>query len=180
MRKARSRNFILFICGVFIVFLVVFNMSNFISAFEETDKPEKKKYFLEATSSDVKISGKGNFFGSTPKIVKSSIVDYGVLLKSPGDSVSYTVKFCNNNSVKLKYKDVIIENKLCTNKVGIKGCDVVKFEKFVAIEGKQLINEESILPKECIDLNLVSTFNSDVSEDIYISVDNITLEVESY
>ena len=180
MRKARSRNFILFICGVFIVFLVVFNMSNFISAFEETDKPEKKKYFLEATSSNVKISGKGNFFGSTPKIIDSSIVDYGVLLKEPGDSVSYTVRFCNNNSVKLKYKGVSIENKLCTNNIGVNSCDRVKFESFAIIEEKQLIKEAIILPKECVDLNLISTFNSDVSDDIYISIDNIIIDVESY
>ena len=102
MRKAKSRNFILAVLGVFITLLLGFvlakTMISVINELSTKDVNKELQQNIISSSSEIKLRGKGNFINNSPKIDSTNILDFNVKMKNIGDLIFYSISFCNMNN----------------------------------------------------------------------------------
>ena len=159
MKRLKSRNFILFICGIFIIFILSFTIGlNVVEMLEEIDDVDEEKIIFAnvvSSSSKVKLSGKGNFITNAPNVSGTSIFNFNVKLSDVDDSVMYTNKFCNKNNEDVLYSDLIAGNIECSDDLGVKkDCSNIKVNGYVRDGNKVLKENDKIRANGCVDFIL--------------------------
>lgn len=155
MKKAKSRNFILIICGVFIFLILGFAMANFlVDLFNNIDDDKQKEAINDilVSSSKIKLTGNGNFVDGTPKVNGTEILDFNVILKTKSDKVSYSLKICNNNLEDIVYVSSNYDNLKCSDESGkLVGCENILVSGYVRRGNKIIEGNELIPANSCSD-----------------------------
>ena len=183
MRRAKSRNFILVVCGVLLLLLGSFGFTRVLmKMMVEVSEDEKREELLSnvvSTSSKVKLSGGGNFIESTPVVKGISITRFNVKLSNPSDKVSYSIKFCNMNDEDLVYKNLWEGEITCSDLLGAKkSCVGIKIDGYVLKGERKLKVNEKIQANSCIELVVDASFESFVPSETVVSIDEYSLELD--
>lgn len=156
MRKAKSRNFILVVCGVLITLLLGLVLAKtIVSVLDEVNNKnsdEEIEKNILSSSSKIKLSGKGNFINNTPRIDKTTISEFNVKLSDINDAVYYSISFCNMNDKDVVYKDLIVEAVSCFNDLDIDSCSDISIDTYVARHSKRLNKGDIISANGCVDV----------------------------
>ena len=181
MRKAKSRNFILAVLGVFITLLLGFvlakTMISVINELSTKDVNKELQQNIISSSSEIKLRGKGNFINNSPKIDSTNILDFNVKMKNIGDLIFYSISFCNMNNEDLRYSDLIIEDISCIDDKGNSDCSNVVIDSYLLKKNKKM-NKNSLIPaNSCIDLVVEAKYIGNISEDTEVYVNKISLEL---
>ena len=183
MRRAKSRNFILAVCGVLITLLLglvlaktIVNVLNDINR-KNTDEEIEKN--ILSSSSKIKLSGRGNFIDSTPKIDKTAISEFNIRLAEANDEVYYSISFCNMNDMDVKYKDLIVEAVSCFNGTDIDNCNDVSIDTYVVKHNKRLKKGDVISANSCVDLVINAKYVGNNSFEREVSISRVVLEFGS-
>lgn len=120
MVRARSRDFLLTICGVLLlgIFFVTI-IVNLAVKVEEISQNERKRQILkniEVTFESIAITGKGNFLKIGPKYEELVISEFNTKFMKKDDKVSYTMRLCNNNSEDVFIQGISIGQKNCSDR----------------------------------------------------------------
>ena len=180
MRKAKSRNFILIVCGVLITLLLgIVLAKTIVSVLDDisnknTDEEINKN--ILSSSSKIKLSGKGNFIDSTPRIDKTIVSEFNVKLGDIGDEVYYSISFCNMNDRDVLYKDLIVEAVSCFNDMDIDSCSDISIDTYVARHSKRLKEGDVISANSCVDLVIDAKYIGDYELDREVSISRVALK----
>lgn len=181
MRKAKSRNFILIVCGVLITFLLGFVVAKTIfDVIEEVnskDNDEELQRNILSSSSKIKLSGKGNFIDSTPKLEKTMISDFNIKLNEYGDEVYYSLTFCNMNKVDMIYEDLAVEALSCRDSAGNSQCNNVLVDSYVLKHKKELEKGSYVSANSCVDVVIDAKYISDVPSETEVTISRVVLEL---
>lgn len=180
MRRAKSRNFILAVCGVLITLLLglvlaktIVNVLNDINN-KNTDEEIEKN--ILSSSSKIKLSGKGNFIDNTPRIEKTAISEFNVKLSEANDEVYYSISFCNMNDMDVKYKDLIVEAVSCFNDLDIDSCSDISIDTYVTRHSKRLKKGDIISANSCVDVVINTKYVGVNSFEREVSISRVVLE----
>lgn len=178
MRKAKSRNFLLVVCGVFMALLLGLVVAKtFVAILDDinnADDDEKINSNLITSSSKIKIKGKGNFINNTPIIEKTAISNYNVRVSEKGDFVYYSVVLCNMNNFDLRLDRFIVEGLTCNNSVN---CDGVFVDTYVSDRKDKLDIGDIISANSCVNLIIETKYEDDNSNIINVSIDRVFLDL---
>ena len=179
MRKARSRNFILIVCGVMITLLlglvIAKTIANVMDDVSSIDKNEELQKNILSSSSKIKLSGRGNFIETTPKIEKTMIYNFNVKLANKDDEVYYAISFCNMNDEDMVYKDLIVEAISCVDPLGNDDCMNVDFNNYVMKKKKKLTKGEIVSANSCVDVVIDAKYVGDEALDTEVSISRVVL-----
>jgi len=183
MRKAKSRNFLLMVCGILLALLVGFVLAKtVISVVEDMkniDPNEEIQKNIISTSSKVKLNGKGNFIDYTPKVDGTTISDFNVRLNEHGEYVYYSVTFCNMNDEDLIYKKLYMEDVSCIDEVGNDSCDNIFTNSYVRKKGKIMLPTEKVSANGCVDVVIEARYSGNTSNSVEVLIDKVALELVS-
>lgn len=184
MIKARSRDFVLIICGVLLIgTALVAMMISVVNTVEKISREEKVKEVLsnvEVKSTKLELIGNGNFLDRGPTIDGNIFRDYKVRLLNNGDRVTHTLKVCNNNEEDVLIYGLSIGQMSCGDKKGnIRSCDGV-VGNYYLMDGNTVIEEQYILKaKACINVVLDTSYcNLENAHEITIKVDQFSLDLD--
>ena len=175
MRRARSRNFILMVCGILITLLLGFviakSITSVIDEVSNVNKSEELQKNILSSSSKIKLYGKGNFIETTPKIEKTIISNYNVKLTNKDDEVYYSISFCNMNDEDMMYKDLIIESVSCIDPDGNDDCTDIDFNNYVMKKKRKLDENMIVSANSCVDVVIDTKYigNEAVETEVFIS-----------
>lgn len=179
MRKAKSRNFILMVCGILITLLLGFVVAKGItSVFDEVsnkDKSEELQKNILSSSSKIKLYGKGNFIETTPKIEKTMISNYNVKLTNKDDEVYYSISFCNMNDEDMMYKDLIVEAVSCIDPYGSDDCRNVEFNNYVMKKKGKLEEGKIVSANSCVDVVIDAKYVGEEAMETEVSISRVVL-----
>lgn len=182
MRKARSRNFILMVCGILITLLlglvVARGITSVIDDVSSKDNSEELQKNILSSSSKIKLYGKGNFIESTPQIEKTIISNYNVKLTNKNDEVYYSISFCNMNDKELIYDDLIVEAISCIDEVGNDDCNNILIDSYVMRKNKRLEKKEVVSGNSCVNVVVDAKYIGEVSQETEVSISRIVLELK--
>lgn len=182
MRKARSRNFILMVCGVLITLLlglvVAKTITNVMDEVNNKDKNEELQKNILSSSTKIKLSGRGNFIETTPRIEKTMISDFNVKLTNKDDEVYYAISFCNMNDEDMVYKDLIIEAISCIDPLGNDDCMNVDFNNYVMKKKGKLMKGEIVSANSCVDVVVDTKYIDDEAKETEVSISKVVLLLE--
>ena len=181
MRRVKSRNFILVVCGILIFMLLSFVIAKtMISLIDDVSIKDKEKEMYQniiSSSSKIKLNGSGNFIGNTPKLSKTIISDFNILVKKKDDEVKYTVGFCNMNDDEVIYNKILLEGISCYDEENEISCDNVKIDKYLRNRKDVFSREELISPNSCVDMVVDVKYTSNEEKNTYVYIDKIALEL---
>ena len=181
MRKAKSRNFLLMVCGIILMLLVGFVLAktiiSVVNDMKLVNPDEEIQKNIIATSNKVKLNGKGNFIGYTPKVNGTVISDFNVKLEEKGDYVSYSVTFCNMNDEDLVYKKIFNESILCEDEFFNDVSDDVFINAYVLRKGKIMFPTEKLAANSCLDVVIEARHIGDEVKTIEVLIDRVALEL---
>ena len=181
MRKAKSRNFLLVVCGILLVLLVGFVLAKTIVSVVHDIKVKNPNEEIQAniisTSSKVKLNGKGNFIEYTPKVDGTVISEFDVKLEEKGDYVQYSVTFCNMNDIDLVYKNIYNEVVTCEDDEYNDVCNDVFINAYVLRKGKIMLPTEKLSANSCLDVVIEARHIGDVSKKIEVLIDRVAIEL---
>lgn len=180
MRRAKSRNFILMVCGILITLLLGFviakSITSVIDEVSSVNKSEELQKNILSSSSKIKLSGKGNFIDTTPRIEKTSISEFNVKLNDINDAVYYSISFCNMNDIDVMYKDLIVEAVSCFNDLDIDSCSDISIDTYVARHSKRLNKGDIISANSCVDVNVEVRHIGEIPLEREVSISRVVLE----
>lgn len=182
MRKARSRNFILIVCGVLLMLLLGFVIAKtIIDVIDEVSNKntiEELQKNIFSSSSKIKLNGKGNFIDSTPKLEKTTISDFNVRLGELDDEVYYSLTFCNMNDVDVKFNKLVVEGISCTDSLGNNGCNNVFVDRYVQKKNKLLKAGDVIAANSCVDVVIDTKYIAYEAVDTEVIISKVVFELE--
>lgn len=182
MRKAKSRNFILMVCGVFITLLLGFVVAktivNVLNEIDSKNTTEEIQKNILSSSSKVKLNGMGNFIDSTPRVDKTTISEFNVKLNHKDDEVNYSISFCNMNDKELVYDDLIVEAISCIDEVGNDDCSNISIDSYVSKKNKRLEKKDIISENSCINLVVDAKYIGEVEQETEVSISRIVLKLK--
>lgn len=183
MKKVRSRNFILIVCGVLLMILIAFIFTKvLINIMDNASDSEREKEILSnviSSSSKIKLSGGGNFVGSTPKVYETSISNFKVMLSNRDDAVKYSIKFCNMNDENIVFDRLLEGGFTCSDELGIsKSCDDVEVLGYVSNSNGKLNPGDEIFANSCVELVVDVSFKGLDSSGTIVSIDKYFLELK--
>lgn len=154
-----------------------------ISMVEDVDRENLEETILAnvvTSSSNIEISGNGNFLGNSPVISQTTVSDFNVRLSEIGDKVKYSVKFCNLNDVNLIYEQLFIGDISCRNGAfNSISCDDIKVNISASSGGKILENGDIIVRNSCILLSAEVEFIGNSNQVIDVLLDEYSLMLKS-
>ena len=176
MRRIKSRNFMLIVCGVFFFCVIIFGI--FTGMFRIVDKLNKNQDIysnIVYLSSNVEVSGNGNFVEHTPKISGTSIENFNVKLGSINDSVKYTIKLCNMNEDDLIIREISSDNVSCSDGINDISCDSIEVKGYV--EG--ISSSSKFKGGECINFIVEAKYVDSLNKDTYLFINKYNMELEN-
>ena len=181
MRKAKSRNFILVVLGVFIMLLLGFvfakTMINVINELSIKDVEKELQQNIISSSSQIKLKGKGNFINNSPRIDGTNILDFNVKMENMDDYIFYSINFCNMNNEDLKYSDLVIDGISCTDVEGNNDCNSVVIDSYLLKKNNKLQKNTLVPANSCVDLVVEANYIGDVSKDVEVYISKISLNL---
>lgn len=181
MRRVKSRNFILVVCGILIFMLLGFVVAKtMISLIDEVNNKDNEKEIYQniiSSSSKIKLNGTGNFIENTPRLSKTIISDFNVLLKKKDDEVKYTIGFCNMNDIEVKYDNLLLEGISCYDEVNEINCDNIKIDSYLRNKKDVFSRTALISPNSCVDMVIDVKYTGENEKDTYVYIDKIALEL---
>lgn len=181
MRKAKSRNFILIVCGVFLFFILSFAfVTFFVKSFSslKDDKQDKLADNFWVSSTKIELVGNGNFVNEAPKVMGTKISDFYVVLESFSDKVSYSLNVCNNN-----LEDVYIVSKpvnfICSNELGQSiSCQDVEVNSYI-YNGDRTIGSNMFVPaNSCFDFLIEAEYIGYKQKQTQIYIDEYEFNIK--
>lgn len=122
MVKARSRDFLLSVCGVLLLGIALVTiMVNLVVKVENISQRERRKQMLkniELTEEKIVITGKGNFVKHGPRYENLVVSDFNVRFMNKNDKVVYELVLCNNNVEDVMLERISIGNMTCSDNHG--------------------------------------------------------------
>ena len=180
MRKAKSRNFILIVCGVLISMLLGLVLAktiiNVLDEVNNKNSDEEIEKNILSSSSKIKLSGKGNFIDTTPRIEKTAISEFNVRLNDINDAVYYSISFCNMNNKEVMYKDLVVEAVSCFNDLDIDSCSDISIDTYVARHSKRLNKGDIISANSCVDVIVDVRHIGEIPLEREVSISRVVLE----
>ena len=179
MRRAKSRNFILVVCGVLLALLMSFCLSRVllmtIANHEDEDNFLTNVIF---SSTKVAINGDGNFLDSTPVVDGLTISKFNVRLSKLGDRVRYLIKYCNMNDQDLIYKGLSSSNVSCKDSSGRENnCEDIIIRGYVLRGNKELEINDRISASSCVNVVIDAEYDGIMVNETNILVDEYTLKL---
>lgn len=164
--------------------LVSFTFIKFlISIVENTDRENFEETILAnvvTSSSNIEISGNGNFIGNSPVISQTTVSDFNVRVSEIGDKVKYSIKFCNLNGVNLVYEQLFIGDISCRSDEGNSiSCDGVKVNVSASSGGNDLESGDIVVRNSCILLTAEVEFIGNSNQVIDVLIDEYALVLKS-
>ena len=154
-------------------------LMNIMNEASDADNEKKLLANVVSSSSKVKISGNGNFVGTTPKVDGTAVSNFNVKLSTPGDKVEYSIRFCNMNSQELKYDSLWEGNISCSDELGAsKSCENINVASYVVVGDKKLKINDVIEKNSCIQLVVEAEFTGSVPSETIVSVNEYFLELK--
>lgn len=183
MIKAKSRDFLLIICGWLLLVIAFVTIGiTLITTIEKISKEEKIDKVLnnvKVDSTKVHLIGKANFVSSTPLIDGRMVPDFKAKFLNKNDMIIYNIKFCNDNIEDVMISGLVTGQMTCMDNLGnIQGCENI-LDNSHLLDGSMVLNESyRFKAKSCITLVIDLEYVGDNrNEEIQVMVDQYLLGI---
>lgn len=184
MIKARSRDFVLIICGILLLGTALVTVAvSIVNTVEKISREERIKEVLsnvEVKSTKLELVGNGNFNDSSPSIEGNIISDYRVKFLNSGDRVLYTLKVCNDNEEDVLVYDLSVGQMSCSDGSGnIRSCEGVTGNYYL-VDGSTVIDgQHTLKAKACINIVLDTEYvNLEKAQETRVKVEQFILGLD--
>jgi len=183
MVKAKSRDFLLSVCGSLLLFIAIVTIVvSLFTTVEKLSKEEKKDKILSNVtirSTIVDLYGHGNFIFSGPSYKERVISNYKVKLLNKNDKVTYCLKFCNNNDLDVMFNGILTNEIVCSNQTGyVRSCDNVIVDSYL-LDGSRVFDNGILKAKACYDMVIDTEYlGEDLDEELRVYISQFILDMD--
>ena len=174
MKRIKSRNFVLIVCGIF--FFIMFCFLIAVGVLRIADKVSEDNIYdsISLKSSKIEVGGDANFVESTPIVIKSNIKNFNVKLKKYGDFARFIVELCNLDENDLIIEDIVNSDIVCNDGMKDVNCDGIKVNGYVKKDSN------SFNSGQCINFVLEAEAVSDFSQETFVFVSEYEIRLKKF
>ncbi len=181
MIKARSRDFLLTICGVLLLLIALVTVSYTLVNTIDTVSDEKKLNDaisnMEVNATSVRINNTGNFIVSSPKYKDLELSNYKVKFKDNNDFVTYSLNICNKGEEDVIFNGTEMDPVNCIINDSLKCDNVVTSVNL--LDGSKNVKVGSYLKsKGCYKMVVDSRYNgSKLNDELMLEISKIKVNI---
>lgn len=184
MVRARSRDFLLTICGVLLLGIalvtIIVNLIVKVDKLSENERRRKVLGNVKVTAEKVAIRGQGNFNKKGPMYDKLVISDFKVKVRTQGDKVQYIYRLCNENMEDVKVQDISMSRISCMNHKGKEmDCGNIEINKYFMTDDNKIVEDSLFKSNTCLNTVVsVEYKGEDLEEDLLVDIEQFSFNID--
>lgn len=184
MIKARSRDFLLMICGVLLMIIslvtIILSVATKVSVISSYENRKKVLENVAVVAQRVVVSGHGNFIKSGPRYDALTISDVNVKFKTKNDKVRYALRLCNKNSEDVVVDKITNGNMICSDSDGNElDCGNVRISKKFTNSGLEIVSGTLLEAQTCMVADIEITYLGDNRDDeLNVHIDQFSFNID--
>ena len=171
MRRIKSRDFVLVVCGLFFFIMFLFLVA--VGVLKIANKVSEDNIYenIALKSSKIEVGGEANFVENTPFVEKTTIKDFKIKLKEKGDYARFVVELCNLNEDDLVIDDIISSNIICNDGINDISCEGIQ------INGNLKKDNKMFNSNQCINFVVSARCISDLTQETFVFIDGYKINL---
>lgn len=172
MKRIKSRDFVLVVCGVFFFIMFLFLVT--VGVLRIVNKVSEDNIYENITlkSSKIEVGGGANFVENTPSVYQTTIKDFNIKLKEKGDYARFMVELCNFNEDDLLIDDFVSSNIVCNDGINDVSCDHIQINGYIK-KDNMMFNSN-----QCVNFVVDAKYISDLGQETFVFIDKYKINLK--